>query len=48
MTLANMRDQIWIVVCTLAESEGVTFEDCLNLALHILLLLPHIPMDVSY
>ena len=46
--LANMRDQIWTAVHTLAESEGVTFEDCLNLTLCILLLLLQIPMDVSY
>ena len=26
----------------------MTFEDCLNLALHILPLLPHIPVDISY
>ena len=48
MTLANMRDQIWTAVCTLTESEGVTFEDCLNLMLRILLLLPQIHVDVSY
>ena len=48
MTLANMRDQIWTVVCALVESEGVTFEDCLSLALRILPLLPQIPMDVWY
>ena len=47
-TLANMRDQIWTTVCTLAESEGMTFKDCLNLMLRILLLLPQIPVDVSY
>ena len=47
-TLANMRDQIWTTVCTLAESEGVTFKDCLSLTLRILLLLPQIPMDVSF
>ena len=46
--LANMRDQIWTTIHALAESEGVTFEDCLNLILHILLLFPHIPVDVSY
>ena len=46
--LANMRDQIWTAVCTLTESEGVTFEDCLNLMLCILLLLPQLPMDISY
>ena len=34
MTLANMRDQIWTTVCTLIESEGVTFKDCLSRATH--------------
>ena len=48
MMLANMRDQIWTTVHTLVESEGMTFEDCLNLVLHILLLLLQIPVDVSY
>ena len=48
MTLANMRDQIWTAICTLMESEGMTFEDCLNLMLHILLLLSQIPVDISY
>ena len=46
--LANMKDQIWTTVHTLTESEGVTFEDCLNLMLCILLLLPQIPVDISY
>ena len=46
-SLANMRDQIWTAVCALAEGEGVTFEDCLNLTLHILPLLPHMPVDIS-
>ena len=48
MMLANMRDQIWTAVCTLVESKGVTFEDCLSLMLCILLLLLQIPMDVSF
>ena len=48
MTLANMRDQIWTAVCTLTESEGITFKDCLSLVLHILLLLLQIPVDVSF
>ena len=48
MTLANMRDQIWTAVHTLMESKGMTFEDCLNLMLRILLLLPQIPVDISY
>ena len=46
--LANMRDQIWTAVHALAESEGMTFEDCLSLVLHILFLLPQIPVDVSF
>ena len=48
MTLANMRDQVWTAICALTESEGMTFEDCLNLVLCILLLLPQIPVDISF
>ena len=48
MMLANMRDQIWTTIHTLAESEGMTFKDCLNFTLCILLLLLHIPVDVLY
>ena len=47
-TLDNMRDQIWTTVHALAESKGMTFKDCLNLMLCILLLLPQIPVDVPY
>ena len=47
-TLANMRDQIWTAVCTLVESDGTTFKDCLSHMLCILPLLPQIPMDVAY
>ena len=36
VTLANMRDQIWTAVHAIVESEGVTFEDCLSLTLHLL------------
>ena len=43
MMLANIRDQVWTTVHALMESEGVAFKDCLNLALHILLLLPQPP-----
>ena len=46
--LANMRDQIWTAICAFTESEGMTFKYCPNLGLHILPLLPQIPMDVSY
>ena len=38
--LANMRDQIWTAIRTLAESEGMTFKDCLSLTLRLLPLLP--------
>ena len=48
MMLANMRDQIWTTVHALVGSEGVTFEDCLNLTLCILLLLLQIPLDILY
>ena len=40
MTLANMRDQIWTAVRALTEG--------LSLVLHILLLLPQIPVDISF
>ena len=46
--LANMRDQIWTAICILAETKGMTFEDCLSLVLGILPLLLQIPVDVSY
>ena len=46
--LTNMRDQIWTAIHALVESEGVTFEDCLSLALRILHLLPQIPVDISF
>ena len=46
--LANIRDQIWTTICTLTESEGMTFEDCLSLTLRILPLLQQIPMDILY
>ena len=47
-TLNNMRDQVWVTVCTLAENEGITFNDCLSLGLQVLNLLPQIPMDISF
>ena len=48
MTLPNMRDQIWTTIHALTESEGVTFKDCLSLVLCMPLLLPQIPVDVSF
>ena len=47
-TLTNMRDQIWTAVHALAENEAITFDDCLSLMLHVLHLLPQIPMDISF
>ena len=43
-----MRDQVWTTIHALTENEGITFDDCLSLMLHILHLLPQIPMDVSF
>ena len=41
-TLANMKDQIWTTICTLAESKGVTFEGLpKSHAAHT----PHAPAD---
>ena len=48
VTLSNMRDQVWATVHTLAENEGITFNDCLSLRLKILNLLPQIPVDISF
>ena len=47
-TLGNVRDQVWTAVHALAENEGITFDDCLSLMLHVLHLLPQIPMDISF
>ena len=47
-TLNNMRDQVWVTICTLAENEGITFNDCLGLALQVLNLLLQIPVDVLF
>ena len=43
-----MRDQVWVTVRTLAENKGITFNDCLSLALQVLNMLPQIPMDISF
>ena len=47
-TLNNMRDQVWVTVCALAENEGIIFDDCLSLTLQVLNLLLQIPMDISF
>ena len=46
--LASLRDPVWTAVHTITENEGMTFEDCLNLMLRILLLLLQIPVGISY
>ena len=43
-----MKDQLWTTIRALAENEGITFNDCLSLALHILHLLLQIPVDISF
>ena len=43
-----MRDQVWATVRTLKENEGITFNDCLSLALQVLNLLLQIPVDISF
>ena len=47
-TLSNMRDQVWATVRALTENEGITFDDCLSLALYVLHLLLQISVDVSF
>ena len=47
-TLNNMRDKVWGTICTLAENEGIMFNNCLGLTLQVLNLLPQIPVDVSF
>ena len=47
-TLNNMRDEVSGTIHTLAENEGITFNDCLSLALQVLNLLLQIPIDVSF
>ena len=47
-TLNNMRDQVWATIRTLAENEGIIFNDCLGLALQVINLLPQIAVDVSF
>ena len=43
-----MKDQVWAAIRTLVENKGITFNDCLGLALQVLNLLPQIPIDVSF
>ena len=47
-TLNDMRDQVWVAICALAENEVITFNDCLGLTLQVLNLLPQIPVDILF
>ena len=46
--LSDMLGKVWDPICTLAESEGITFDACLGLALQVLNLLPQIPINISF
>ena len=48
MALSDMWDEVWDAIHTLAESEGITFDACLGLALQVLNLLLQIPIDISF
>ena len=48
MALNEMHGKVWGVICTLAESESITYDACLGLALQVLNLLPQIPIDISF
>ena len=46
--LSKMRAEVWDAIHALAESEGITFDVCLGLALQMLNLLLQIPIDISF
>ena len=46
--LSNMWGEVWDTICALAESEGITFNACLGLALQVLNLLLQIPIDILF
>ena len=46
--LSNMWGEVWDTICTLVESEGITFNACLGLTLQVLNLLPQIPIDILF
>ena len=48
MALNDMRGEVWLAVCALAENEAITFNACLGLMLQVLNLLPQIPIDISF
>ena len=48
MALSDMWGKVWDAIHALAESEGITFDACLGLALQVLNLLPQIAIDISF
>ena len=46
--LNDMCDEVWDAIHTLAESESITYNACLDLTLQVLNLLPQIPVDISF
>ena len=46
--LSDMQGKVWDAIHTLAESEDITFDACLGLALQVLNLLPQIPIDILF
>ena len=46
--LNDMHGKAWDAICTLVESEDVTYDACLGLALQVLNLLLKIPIDISF
>ena len=40
--------EVWDAICTLVESESITYDACLGLTLQVLILLPQIPTDISF
>ena len=48
MTLSNMREEVWAVICALVENKEVTFNACLYLTLQVLSLLLQVPVNISF
>ena len=48
MAFSDMHGEVWDAICTLAESESITYDACLGLALQVLNLLLQIPIDISF
>ena len=46
--LNDMCGKVWDAICALAESESITYDACLGLALQVLNLLLPIPIDISF